>query len=482
MHFIFGNSYIFVLIVNLFLSLVIIFRERKQTSSTWAWLLILVFIPIVGFILYTFLGRGISHTRLFDLKIQRRIGGLDDLKKQQEDVQKISEVRKKTEVLDELSLIYMLTLHEQAYFSEDNDIKLFTDGTEKFDALIEDINLATDTINMEYYIFRMDNLGKRVYQALLAAQKRGVEVRVLLDAWGSNGVKRHDFSELINAGGEVVFFFPLFLPWINPRLNYRNHRKIVVIDGRIAYTGGFNVGDEYLGAVKKFGYWRDNHLRIIGRSVYSLQNRFIMDWNSQEVAKIQDIGQFFPEITHEGHMRLQVVTSGPDTMTQPIKMTYLKMINLAKQEILIQTPYYIPDDAIHESLKLALMSGVKVRLMIPNKPDHIFVYWATYSLAAELIEYGAIVETYEPGFIHAKTMIIDQQLTSIGSANIDNRSFALDFEVNTIIYNDEFAEIVRKKFCEDEQFSNVLTQEIYAARSNLIKIKEGLARLIAPLL
>lgn len=481
--FIMENIYVLLMIANLFLSLIIIFRERKQTSSTWAWLLILVFIPVVGFILYIFLGRGISSNRLFDLRIQKKIGGLEELSKQQSDIRKITEIKKESEILDELSLIYMLSIHEQSYFSEDNELILYTDGKEKFAALLKDIEEAKDTINFEYYIFRMDNLGRRVYQALLAAQKRGVSVRILLDAWGSNGVKRKDFQDLIDLGGEVVFFFPLFLPWINPRLNYRNHRKIVVIDGRIAYTGGFNVGDEYLGEVKKFGYWRDNHLRIVGRAVISFQNRFIMDWNSQEVAKIKDIKRFFPDtIETTGHMRVQMVTSGPDSMQQQIKMTYLKMINLAKKEILIQTPYYIPDDAIHDALKLALMSGVKVRLMIPNKPDHIFVYWATYSFAAELIEYGAIIETYEPGFIHAKTMIVDGQLASIGSANIDNRSFMLDFEVNTIIYNDEFAEIVQQQFYQDEKVSTVLTKEMYAQRSFIIKVKEGLARLISPLL
>lgn len=483
LQFMLENVYVLILVANFFLSFVIIFRERKQTSSTWAWLLILIFIPVLGFILYIFLGKGISDTRLFDLKVQRKIGGLVELEKQQLDIQKVSEIMKENRNLDELSLIYMLSIHEQSYFSEDNEIIFYTDGTEKFNALLKDIENATETINFEYYIFRMDNLGKKVYRALLDARKRGVEVRLLLDAWGSSGVKRTDFQEFINAGGELAFFFPLFLPWVNPRLNYRNHRKIVVIDGKIAYTGGFNVGDEYLGKVKKFGYWRDNHLRIVGHAVISLQNRFIMDWNSQEVNKIDNPKRFFPEeINSTGHMRVQIVTSGPDSMKQQIKMTYLKMINLAKKEILIQTPYYIPDDAIHESLKLALMSGVKVRLMIPNKPDHIFVYWATYSFAAELIEYGAIVETYEPGFIHAKTMIIDGQLASIGSANIDFRSFMLDFEVNTVIYNDEFAEIVQQQFYQDEKVSKVLTAEIYAERSVIIKIKEGLARLISPLL
>jgi cardiolipin synthase len=177
-----------------------------------------------------------------------------------------------------------------------------------------------------------------------------------------------------------------------------------------------------------------------------------------------------------------MVSSGPDSEHEQIKLTYLKMINLAKKEILIQTPYYIPDAPIHEALKLALLSGVKVRMQIPNKPDHILVYWATYSFAAELLEYGAIIETYENGFIHAKTMIIDGGIASVGSANIDVRSFKLDFEVNTIVYDAEFAEELRDAFYKDSMKSELLTQEKYDQRGIVIKFKEGIARLISPLL
>jgi cardiolipin synthase len=283
-------------------------------------------------------------------------------------------------------------------------------------------------------------------------------------------------------GGDVVFFFFFFRPWLSPRLNYRIHRKIVVIDGEIGYTGGFNVGDEYLGKNAKFGYWRDNHLRLTGENVYSLQNRFIMDWNSQYLNQIIEPDEYFPPLKYDGNMNAQLVTSGPDSEEEHIKVAYLKMIMLAKEEILIQTPYYIPDESIHEALKTALMSGIRVHLQIPNKPDHPLVYWATYSFAAELVRYGAYVETYEKGFLHAKTMIIDGGLVSVGSANIDNRSFQLDFEVNTLIYNKEMAQEVRTAFFKDSADSRRLTEELYEERSRIIRIKEGLGRLISPLL
>lgn len=476
------NFFTFILILNILLSFVIVFRERKETAQTWAWLLVLMFIPIIGFILYIFLGRGISKDKIFDLKIQGKIGKNLEIEEDKQALMRGLYPHPPTGLVDVKQLIYMLTVFESTLYTTRNKVTLFTDGREKFDALLEDIKLATDHIHLQYYIYRIDKLGVEVRDALIDAAKRGVKVRVLLDAWGSTQVTASFFDGLKAADGEFAFFFPLFVPYINPRINYRNHRKIVVIDGKIGYTGGFNVGNEYLGQVQKFGYWRDNHLRIHGEAVYALQNRFLMDWNSQHTKEVSYDPKFFPQIKPSGDMALQIVTSGPDTEHEQIKMTYLKMISLAKKEILIQTPYYIPDESIHEALKLALLSGVKVHMQIPNKPDHLLVYWATYSFAAELLEYGAVIETYENGFIHAKTMIIDNGIVSVGSANIDVRSFRLDFEVNALIYDERMASQVRKAFFDDSKVSQPLTKEKYEQRGTIIKFKEGLARLISPLL
>ncbi len=476
------NFFTFILILNILLSFVIVFRERKETAQTWAWLLVLMFIPIVGFILYIFLGRGISKDKIFDLKLQGKIGKNLEIEEDKQALMRGLYPHPPTGLVDVKQLIYMLTVFESTLYTTRNKVTLFTDGREKFDALLEDIKQATDHIHLQYYIYRSDTLGVEVRDALIDAAKRGVKVRVLLDAWGSTQVTASFFDGLKAAGGEVAFFFPLFVPYINPRINYRNHRKIVVIDGQIGYTGGFNVGNEYLGQGQKFGYWRDNHLRIHGEAVYTLQNRFLMDWNSQHTKEVSYDPKFFSQIKTSGDMALQIVTSGPDTEHEQIKMTYLKMISLAKKEILIQTPYYIPDESIHEALKLALLSGVKVHMQIPNKPDHLLVYWATYSFAAELLEYGAVIETYENGFIHAKTMIIDNGVVSVGSANIDVRSFRLDFEVNALIYDERMASQVRKAFFDDSKVSQPLTKEKYEQRGTIIKFKEGLARLISPLL
>lgn len=471
-----------IFLLNIMLSFVIIFRERKSTSSTWSWLFVVNVLPILGFILYLLIGRGISHYRIFKDRKRFQIG----FEKQHSHARRaysdraFLDMMRKNPVIGQL--INMLYVEEKSIISTNTDVKIFNDGREKFDALIEDINRAKYHIHMEYYIFRMDDVGQEIYEALIEARKRGVEVKLLIDAWGSNKTKMSKFKELKELGGRVAQFFPLILPLINPRTNYRLHRKIVVIDGVIGYTGGFNVGNEYASVTKKFGYWRDNHLRLTGDIVYSLQHRFILDWNSQHHFEITQGEPYFPDAISQGHVATQLVTSGPDEDKEQIKLTYMKMISGAEREIVIQTPYYIPSDALHESLKLALLSGVQVKMMIPNKPDHPLVYWATYFHAADLVKYGAKVYTYENGFVHSKTLIIDGEYASVGSANLDYRSLQLCFEANVVIYNYDIAQKLRNDFIKDLKLSRALTLERYEQRSKIVRFKEGLARLIAPML
>lgn len=471
----------FFYILNLIMILTVIFRERHRPAQTWAWILVLTFLPVIGFFLYIFFGRGISNYRIFDLRGAHQVGLLDELNDQIIHLKEHDPVISNSDP-DLEQLQYMTTIMGNSLYTRGNDIQLFEDGIEKFEHLIEDLKNAKDHIHMEYYIYRTDSLGKKIKKELIAASKRGVKVRILLDAWGCSHTPKRFWHDLEKAGGEVEYFFPIFIPYVNPRLNYRNHRKIVVIDGKIGYTGGFNIGREYLGIDLKFGYWKDNHLRIEGPAVYSLQNRFLMDWNSHHKFNESYKPEYFPASQSKGNMDSQIITSGPDNDIEQIKMVYLKMISLAKKEILIQTPYYIPDDALQEALKVALSSGVKVTIQIPNKPDHILVYWATYSFVSELIPFGAKVEIYNNGFLHAKTMIIDQKVVSIGSANIDVRSFRLDFEVNTLIYDKEFVMNAIKMFNYTSKDCEQLTLEKYEQRGHMIKFKEGLARLISPLL
>ncbi|RLY70784.1 cardiolipin synthase [Staphylococcus epidermidis] len=273
------------------------------------------------------------------------------------------------------------------------------------------------------------------------------------------------------------------LPLINLRMNNRNHRKIVVIDGTIGYVGGFNVGDEYIGKSKKFGYWRDTHLRIKGDAVNALQLRFILDWNSQSTRdNLTYESRYFPDVDSGGTIGIQIASSGPDEDWEQIKYGYLKMISSAKESIYIQSPYFIPDQAFLDSIKIAALGGVDVNIMVPNKRDHPFVYWATLKNVASLLEAGVNVYHYDNGFLHSKTLVIDDEVASVGTANMDNRSFTLNFEVNAFIYDEGVARSLKQAFINDMKLSNKLTSEEYAKRNLLVKFKEGISQLLSPIL
>lgn len=292
--------------------------------------------------------------------------------------------------------------------------------------------------------------------------------------------KFHHFESL---GGEVEAFFASKFPLINFRMNNRNHRKIIVIDGQVGYIGGFNIGDDYLG-LGKLGYWRDTHIRVEGDVIDALQIRFILDWNSQaHRPQFEYDDKYFPKKRqHKGKSAIQIASSGPAFDLHQIEYGYTKMIMSAKKSIYMQSPYFIPDQSYINALKMAANAGVDVHLMIPCKPDHPFVYWATFSNAAELLSSGVKIYTYQNAFIHSKVMMIDDEICSVGSANMDYRSFALNFEVNAFIYDKEIAKKIRAAYEEDIKKSKLLTLEEYKKRSLSIKVKEDIAKLVSPIL
>ena len=473
-----------IIILNIFLAIVLIFLERRDASSTWAWLMVLFFIPILGFLLYLMLGRQLRKKHLFRWEGRSKIG-IDNLIDYQIDAIEDGTFEfRLDDSQDYQDMIYMHLRNNHAVLTQDNALTIYNDGNVKFTALLEDLEHAKDHIHIQYYIFRLDGLGRRIYDVLIRKAKQGVKVRLLFDDMGSRGVRKKHFKELMDLGGEVQAFFPSIMPLVNPRLNYRNHRKIVVIDGRVGYIGGFNVGDEYLGLDRKFGYWRDTHLRIEGSALHPLQTRFILDWN-QAASKVENIeysDRYFPAIPLKGSVGLQIVSSGPDSEWEQIKNGYLKLITMAKKYIYIQTPYFIPDASFMDSLRIACLSGIDVRIMIPNKPDHMFVYWATYSYVGNLIKAGAKVYIYDNGFLHTKMIVVDDEASTVGTANIDVRSFKLNFEVNAFIYDRNTSHQLAELFEQDMLLSRELTWELYESRTRLIKMKESVSRLLSPIL
>ncbi|WP_066062017.1 cardiolipin synthase [Neobacillus soli] len=470
-----------VLIGNIVLAGVVVFIERRDIGSTWAWLMVLFFIPIVGFLVYLFLGRQLKQRNFYRLSSEERNYLQSTVEEQIQQLQNRRFFGHK--LLTKHSDLLLMNLNSSnALLSMYNEIEIFSDGHEKFHALFEDIKNAQEEIHLQYYIIQRDSLGKRLCDELTKKAKEGIKVRVLYDEIGSKRISPGFFKELIRYGGEVEAFFPSFLKLINFRINNRNHRKVCIIDGKIAYIGGFNIGNEYLGLEKKFGYWRDTHLRIKGESVNQLQGRFLLDWNYAAKNKLNLEPYAVPMEKPEGNSPVQIIASGPNSETEHIKNMYIKLIMTAKRTVYIQSPYFVPDASFMDACKIALLSGVDVRIMIPSKGDFPIVYWATLAYTGELVDYGAKIYLYEKGFIHAKTIVVDQEVASVGTANIDTRSFHLNFEVNAVIYDEKVAKQLSDLFLQDCHDSSQLTMGKYKERSMFIKFKEAISRLLSPIL
>ncbi|BBI34106.1 cardiolipin synthase [Cohnella abietis] len=472
----------FILILNILLALVVVFRERRDIGTTWAWLLVLVFIPIVGFVVYLLFAQNLTRSKLFKWKDFGKSES-SRLSETQNNLLNTGQFHvTNATAAKNMELIHLHAFNNHAIYTEDNQVELIVEGEEKFARLLQDIREAKVHIHVQYYIIKKDAIGKKLIEALTERARSGVSVKVLYDEMGSRSLTSSFFQAFREAGGEVEAFFPSRFRLINLRLNYRNHRKMVILDGKIGYTGGFNVGDEYLGLNKRFGYWRDTHLRIEGTAVFALQTRFILDWNQASHKDIRYDHAFYPDTTSNGSIGMQIVTSGPDTETENIKIGYIKMILSAKKSISIQTPYFIPDASLLDALRIACLSGIEVNIMVPNKPDHPFVYWATLSHIGEMLKTGANVYIYNKGFIHAKTIVVDDKISSVGTANIDVRSFKLNFEVNAFLYDEEFSSRLAQIFRKDIEDCELLTLEQYILRSNWIRIKESISRLLSPIL
>lgn len=468
--------------INILFGFAVVFMQRKKPTSVWAWLLVLYFIPLLGFFLYLAIGYNYLKKRMFRTKeIEDKLNA--EIKKQGEIIRR-QETPIDAEYQDYKDMILYNLEYAQSIYTTDNDVTIFTDGNDKFNDLMKEIRNAKEYIHMQYYIISKGELFDRIFHELEKKVEEGVEVRIMYDGMGGRDIGERNYYKLKHSKIKFGVFFPPVLGRFNLRFNYRNHRKIVVIDGKIGYVGGFNVGDEYIDKNKKFGHWRDTHLKITGTAVTELQIRFVLDWNYATGENLfQEDKYFKSHFSGRGNkVGMQIVSSGPDSKREEIRNNYIRMITKAKKSIYIQTPYFIPDEPMIQALEMAAMSGIDVRIMIPCKPDHPFVYWTTYSYAGELLEYGAKVYCYDNGFLHAKGLIVDGIVCSYGTANMDIRSFELNFEVNAVIYNRRISQQLEQIFLNDLNKCSELTKYDYDRRSLIIRFKEQISRLLSPLL
>ncbi|USG68543.1 cardiolipin synthase [Brevibacillus ruminantium] len=480
----FQQFYTVLSIFNLLLAAVLIFMERRNIASTWAWLMVLLFLPGVGFVIYLLFGQRLSRKKLYKLREGEFSRYRSALKEQKQQIEKGEIHFHDPAIVDYRNMIRMNMVSDDALFTQDNEIELYTEGHSKFEALFSCIEKAEDHIHLLYYIIRKDELGQRLIQALTERAKQGVQVRLLYDAIGSSELTPRFFRPLVEAGGEVASFFRSPIPYVNLWVNFRNHRKLVIIDGVIGFIGGVNVGNEYLGMDKKLGYWRDTHMKMTGNAVHLLQTRFYLDWNltAQGQRRLKDEVRYFPVIHGTGKVGVQIVSSGPNSEKQQIKHGYLKMIYNAKERIYLQSPYLIPDDSLLTALKMAAMSGVDVRVMIPGRADHKLVYWASQSYLGELLKSGVRCFRYEKGFLHAKSIVVDGQIASVGTANLDIRSFKINFETNAFLFDSATAERLERIFMDDLKECHEVTREEYENRPLKARLQESLTRLLSPIL
>ncbi len=471
-----------IFILNFIIAGIIIFLERKNPSTTLAWSMILFILPVIGAFLYLMLSNVFARNKVMKYTSEEEAMVLASVQRQKADMDCGIYEFNYPETTVWLDMIKLHQILGQSYFTQDNELEIITDGAEMFETLFNDIKNAKSSIDILYFIIKPDEVGTKFLEALTEKASEGVQVRLLADGLGSKRLTRRVLKEYKAAGGKFAFFFPLRLKYINPKLNYRNHRKLVIIDDSIGYVGGFNIGREYLGLKKKFGYWRDTQLRIKGSAIHDIKARFLLDWRVASKEKTNVSEAFSKNIIGEGTTGLQIVSCGPHTSREEIKRGFNKMITTAQRRIWIQTPYFVPSGSLQENLKVAILSGVDVRIMIPSMPDHLFVYWATWSYVGVLLRLGAKVYIYDNGFLHAKTMVVDSEVSTAGTANFDRRSFKLSFETNVFIYGSKEAKQMENIFTKDMEYCHELTPEAYAARGVWIKAKESTCRLLSDLL
>ncbi len=480
-------------VINIASVLTLIFVKRSDTRVIFAWLLVFYFLPYVGFILYFFIG---SKYRMRVMSKKYGMSEIEEkynkvLDKQIHDIAADKIQFKEVETEKYKDLIEMNSKNAMCYFTQNNNVELLINAQENFSRIFEDIKNATKSIEVMYYIFKSkDNVGKEFISLIKEKASQGVKVTLIYDGIGSLHTHMSDFNELKEAGGNVYRFLPSMLKSFL-FVNYRLHRKIVIVDGKIAHTGGINVGDEYFGLKKINKPWRDTTIRLTGNSVLSLQTRFWTDlvflqnqsFTKKNRAKLmfdEKLLKSFYSPIEEGTLGVQILSSGPSSRNDTIKDGYVKMITTAKKYLYIQTPYFVPDKTLLDALRLAAACGVDVRIMLPGIPDKKSIYAVSLLNVAKLLKDGVKVYLHS-GFLHAKTLVIDDHVSTVGTANIDIRSFSLNYEINAFIYNNDFAIKCRDTFLNDIKDCTIFNIETYSNRGIWKKIYESIWRFIAPL-
>ena len=463
-----------------------IIYDTNSTVKTLSYLMLAIFIPIFGILFYFAFGVNYRKNELYSKKIISDDNLWNQVKQNviNYSVQTYYGLPESERPNKQLTKFLS---SEMSPLTSGNAAALLINGEEKFPAVIKALEEAKDHIHIEYYIYENDKIGKTIEEILIRKAKQGVTVRFIYDDFGSRGIRKNIAVRIRDAGVETYPFYKIPIFRAISHINYRNHRKIIVIDGKKAFVGGINVSDKYINdstSANKL-FWRDTHLMIEGPGAYYLQYLFISDWNFASEKTLENIRHYFPDTNKHntpGDKLVQIAASGPDSVNPTVLYTLLYAIYQAEQEILITTPYFIPDQSLMDALIIAALGGVSVQLLVPERSDSRLVALAASSYYSDLLAAGVKIFFYQDGFVHAKTLVVDKKIAVVGTANMDVRSFDLNFEVNAIVYDDELASSLANTFYSDIKDAILLDKETWANRSIIKIFLEKVARLVSPLL
>lgn len=468
-------------VISVIVTIIIIIHDKRDPVKALSWIVVIALLPIAGFIFYIVFGRNHRKDKLFNRKELKDMEQLEELIKQQlYDIHNPALLHR-SEIDNNRDIITLLLNSNKSLLTANNKLKVLNNGVATFEEIIAALKKARTFIHMEYYIIEEDELGNEIADILIEKARQGVEIRVIYDDVGSWGLSKKYIKRLRDAGVDIRCFMQVVFPWLTSKVNYRNHRKILVVDGEVGFTGGINIAQRYVDG-SKFGEWRDTHLKIEGDAVNMLQVVFITDWLFVSKQQLAPTSKYIVKSNIKSECLVQIATSGPDSHWASIMQAFFAAMTHAQHHIYISSPYFTPNEAVLTAIKVAALSGIDVRIMIPSRSDSKVVYWASRSYIGELIEAHVKVYLYRKGFNHSKLLMIDGQFASVGTANMDMRSFEDNFEVSAIIYDRDVTKELEEKFLEDLEQSREVTQEYWDTRPVLHNIYEGFSRLFSPLL
>lgn len=463
-----------------FFAIIYILLANKESESSLAWILIIVVLPLLGILLYALFGLDRKKHKIVAYRPEEVYS--QSLKKLLgREKQKMTGDKSGVAILKNINLLLNT---DQAAVTINNNAQLYYHGSTLFPQLLEDLQGAKTSIHMEYFIWKSDRIGSQIKDILVTKAREGVDVKLIFDGLGSFGrISLKYKRELKKAGIQYSYFKDLNRFVARMKINYSNHKKIVVIDGKTAYTGGMNVGDEYIDGGKFFDSWRDTHLRLKGLSVSILQSIFLTDWANcgHELPRNDHL---FPlqDDKEEGNLPVQIAISGPDSKWNSIELLLFNMINNASSHLYIQSPYFIPNTAMMRAMESAAMSGISVTFMMAGIPDKKIPWWTAFTNFEPLLKAGVRILHYQAGFLHAKTAIMDDTISTVGTCNMDIRSFRLNYEVNTVFYNEKIARELKEQFLIDEQSCREITLEEIQNMGSPARLRNSFCRLFSPLL